>query len=429
MSELLYSNLMIEYPSIASEWHPDKNGTLKPSDVKPKSNKRIWWKCKLGHEWESKINNRTVNLTGCPYCSGNLPIKGETDLVTTYPKIAEQWNKLKNGNLTPYEVTAKSNRYIWWSCSGGHEWQSKVYHRTDGRGCPYCAGLKVIPNQNDLATLFPILVDEWHKSKNGNLQPSDVTSKSHIKVWWMCNKGHEYEASVQMRTRGEGCPVCAGRIIIPGENDLETYSKEIAQEWHPSKNNDKRPSDYAPHSNAYAWWKCSKGHEWKTQINNRTNGRGCPFCNQNRLIPEKTSLSAINPLLASQWHPTKNGSRTPENTSAFCNDKLWWLCNDKHEWVATVASRSYGNGCPYCSGRLPIIGVSDLASLNPVLAAQWHPTKNLNKKPSDVTVCCNDKVWWICECGYEWQTTVFVRSYGSGCPRCHGRRKSYRNIL
>jgi hypothetical protein len=91
-----------------------------------------------------------------------------------------------------------------------------------------------------------------------------------------------------MRTRGEGCPV-------PGENDFETYYNEIARERHPSKNGSKHPSDYAFHSNAYAWWKCSKDHEWKTKINNRTYGSGCPFCNQNRLIPEKSSLAVINP--------------------------------------------------------------------------------------------------------------------------------------
>lgn len=351
MNELLHSSLMTIFPSIASEWHPEKNGTLRPYDVKPKSNKRIWWQCKFGHEWESKINNRTTNLTGCPYCSGNLPIKGKTDLATTYPKVAEQWHKQKNGNMTPCDVTAKSNRYIWWECSNGHEWMSKVYHRTDGRDCPFCVGMKAILHKTDLVTKNPILAAEWHPSKNGNLQPSDVTSKSHRKVWWTCSKGHEYEASVQMRTKGEGCPVCACRIIIPGVNDLETYSPEIAKEWHPSKNSNKLPSEYAPHSNVYAWWKCSKGHEWRTTINNRTNGTGCPFCNQNRLIPEKTSLAVINPLLAAQWHPFKNGSRTPENTSAFCNDKFWWLCENKHEWKTTVSSRSYGKGCPRCRGR------------------------------------------------------------------------------
>jgi DNA-directed RNA polymerase subunit RPC12/RpoP len=422
MNKIYLSNLMMIYPSIASEWHPEKNGFLKPSDVKPRSNKRVWWQCELGHEWEAKINNRTVNITSCPYCSGNRPIIGKTDLMTTYPKIAKQWHYSKNGNLTPRDVTAKSNRYIWWKCSQGHEWRTKVYHRTDGSDCPYCSGLKVISSKNDLATLFPTLAAEWHPLKNGELKPSDVTSKSHKKVWWICSKGHEYVASVQMRARGEGCPVCVGRKIIPGENDFETYFPELSKEWHPHKNGNKRPSDYAPHSSAYAWWICSEGHEWKTQINNRANGTGCPFCNQKRLIAEKTSLAVINPQLAEQWHPTKNELQTAENTSAFCNDKVLWLCDKNHEWEATVASRSYGNGCPYCSGRLPIPGVTDLASVNPTLSAQWHPTKNKNKTPSDVTEFCNDKKWWVCECGHEWKTTVQARSNGSNCSRCGGRR-------
>jgi len=181
MNTLLDSSLKAIYPFIASEWHPEKNGTLMSSDVKPRSNRKVWWLCKFGHEWETKINNRTGNSTGCPYCSGNLPIIGITDLATTYPKVAEQWHKLKNGNITPYEVTAKSNRYIWWECSEGHEWKSKVYHRTDGSNCPFCVGMKAIPHKNDLTTIFPVLSAEWHPSKNGNLQPRDITSKSHKK--------------------------------------------------------------------------------------------------------------------------------------------------------------------------------------------------------------------------------------------------------
>lgn len=422
MYDLLNSNLMTNFPSIASEWHTEKNGKLNPRDVKPKSNRRVWWQCKFGHEWEARINNRTIGLTKCPYCSGNRPIKGKNDLATTHPLVAEQWHKSKNGNMTPNDVMAKSNRYAWWKCSQGHEWRSKVYHRTDGRGCPYCAGLKVIPQKNDLATLFPDLAIEWHPSKNGELKPSDVASKSHKIAYWQCSKGHEYKASVQMRTRGEGCPVCAGRKIIPGENDFETHFSEISKEWHPTQNGNRRPSDYAPHSSAYVWWKCSKGHEWKTKINNRANGTGCPYCNQNRLIPEETSLAVIKPHLALQWHPIKNGSRTPKDTSAFCNHKIWWLCDKGHEWEATVASRSYGKNCPYCSGRLAIQGVTDLASVNPTLSTQWHPTRNRNQKASDVTEYCNDKVWWICECGHEWKTTVQARSNGSNCPRCRGVR-------
>ena len=245
------------------------------------------------------------------------------------------------------------NRYVWWICEDKHVWKTKVYHRTDGRGCPYCAGLLAISGETDLGTVNPILAAEWNYPKNdGNgLTPQNVTSRSHKKIWWKCTCGYEWIASVTDRSAGRGCPVCAGRIRIPGVNDLATIFPELAKEWYYPNNHGKKPSDFAPYSNHYAWWQCEHGHIWKTKINNRANGTGCPYCNQNRLIPEKTSLAVINPVLAAQWHPVKNGERTPFNTSTYCNDKFWWRCEEGHEWDATVASRSYGNGCPRCNGR------------------------------------------------------------------------------
>lgn len=344
------TDLESAYPEVAKEWHPTRNGNLKPSKISAKSNKYAWWQCERGHEWHTKINNRVSNNTGCPYCSGNRIIQGETDLLSQHPEIAKQWHPKKNGSLTPADVSCKSNRYAWWICNKGHEWKTKIYHRTDGRGCPYCAGLIAIPGENDLETVNPILAAEWNYSKNAGLSPQDVTPRSHKKVWWKCVYGHEWISSISDRSAGRGCPICSGRKLIAGINDLDTVFPELAQEWYYPRNQGKQPTDFAPYSNHYAYWQCEHGHIWRAKINNRANGTGCPFCNQNRLIPEKTSLAVINPVLAAQWHPTKNGERTPHNVSAYCNDKAWWICDKGHEWEAAVASRSYGSGCPICKG-------------------------------------------------------------------------------
>ena len=70
-----------------------------------------------------------------------------------------------------------------------------------------------------------------------------------------------------------------------------------------------------------------------------------------------------------------------------------------------------------------IKGVNDLATLRPDLAAQWHPTKNGDLKPTDVTSGSGRKVLWICPLGHEWQAVIYSRVKGNGCPICASNKK------
>lgn len=73
--------------------------------------------------------------------------------------------------------------------------------------------MKLVKGTNDLATVNPTLAEEWNYEKNGTLTPDQVTAGSEKKVWWKCEFGHEWEAIVLSRNRGNGCPICAGRKI------------------------------------------------------------------------------------------------------------------------------------------------------------------------------------------------------------------------
>ena len=94
-------------------------------------------------------------------------------------------------------------------CSKGHEWQAAIGDRSQGHTCPYCAGKKVLKGYNDLQTVNPTLAIEWHYEKNNGFTPVDITPNSHKKVWWKCSKGHEWQAIIGNRHKGNGCPICA----------------------------------------------------------------------------------------------------------------------------------------------------------------------------------------------------------------------------
>ena len=107
-----------------------------------------------------------------------------------------------------------------------------------GCGCPYCAGRKVLPGFNDLATADPRVAAQWHPTLNGSLTPEAVTAGSRKKVWWVCPEGHVWKAAVYARAGSwkSGCPVCAGRVrrrggrgfrpVPPGQNNQQTEEDE-----------------------------------------------------------------------------------------------------------------------------------------------------------------------------------------------------------
>ena len=118
----------------------------------------------------------------------------------------------ENGNLLPSMVKPGSAKKVWWKCEEGHEWQAPIRDRSQKHhGCPYCSGKRLVPGQNDLATINPDLASQWHPTRNGELTPADVKPKSNIKVWWVCKRGHEWQASINNRAKGAGCPYCSGR--------------------------------------------------------------------------------------------------------------------------------------------------------------------------------------------------------------------------
>ena len=209
---------------------------------------------------------------------------------------------------------------------------------------------KAVCNDNCLQTINPKLSKEWHTTKNGNLTPKDVTANSGKKVWWICNKGHEWRTSIDNRNgKNSGCPYCSGRRVC-NDNCLQTINPKLASEWHSTNNGSLTPRDVTPSSHKKVWWICEIGHEWKAVISSRNRGSGCPYCS-GRLPTKDNNLKVINPDLAKEWHPFNNFDLAPKNVSPNSGIKAWWICNKGHEWEARVYSRAKGHGCPYCSRR------------------------------------------------------------------------------
>ena len=340
------NNLAAQFPKLAAQWHPTKNGALRPEQVRPKSNRKVWWQCERGHEWEAVIYSRTSGAN-CPYCAGRQ-VWEENCLAAVYPQIAQRWHPDKNGALTPRDVTAHTAREVWWRCEKGHVWRRRISYEVKAGGCPYCSGY-LASEESSLAAVRPDLALEWHPSKNLPLTPGDLTVKSRQLVWWRCPKGHEWQMGIHTRVSGGGCPFCAGRCVCP-ENALSALSPQIAAQWHPDKNGALTPDQVTNHSSAKAWWRCEKGHVWQAVIRSRSIlGAGCPVCAGKVASPDYNLLTEF-PEIAEEWATRKN-DRSPSTYLPFSNKKVWWKCRWCGEvWQARIIDRTKsGHGCPKCT--------------------------------------------------------------------------------
>lgn len=414
------NDLKTVFTQLVAEWDFEKNTTLKPSDVKPGSNRKVWWKCKLGHRWKTSIAVRTLNGGNCPYCSGKRVWQGYNDIVTTHPNVAAQWDYEKNGDLQPEQFSIGSAKKFWWKCEHGHSWQAVLYSRKSC-GCPVCAGKTVVVGFNDLQTLNPNLAKEWNFEKNGKLQPKDFTAGSNKNVWWKCKLGHSWKTIIAHRfLKGCNCPYCAGRIVWQGYNDIATTHPEIADQWDYEKNGNLQPEQFSIGANKRMWWKCKYGHKWQAMIYKRKS-RGCPICAGKIVVAGFNDLQNLNPDLAKEWDLVKNGNRRPDSVTKYNNSKAWWLCDKGHSWEATISDRSCGSGCPYCSRKYLLSGFNDLMTKAPNLAAEWDYEKNFPLHPEDVMSCTGQYIWWKCKHGHSWRAKLAARNNGTGCPYCCGK--------
>ena len=403
----------------------------------------------------------------------------EKHYISENSQLMAEWNWERNTDVAPSQLTLGNNKKAWWKCQKGHEWQASAVHRNKGSGCPYCSGRYAIKGENDLQTVNPSLAKEWNYDKNNGLTPSDVMPNSVIKVWWKCTKEHEWQATIDSRNRGNGCPYCSGRYAIKGENDLQTLNPSLAKEWNYDRNNELTPVDVTPNSNKEVWWKCNKGHEWQAIIANRNKGIGCPVCNseRNTSFPEyaivyylkKYGIDVIHSFRekgyeldiyipskkiaieydGSFWHENKTKKDLEKNQKCKkdgiilyrIREELPPLNDSSIDYIVKEDRKELSKILKVILSE--IIGIivdidlerdsvsidnlrdytekeNSLLFTNPEVAKEWDYEKNGNLKPEHFAANSNKKVWWKCSKGHEWQASINSRNKGHRCPYCSG---------
>ncbi len=327
-------------PHLRGEWDYSKNVGVDPLTARYKSNKKVWWVCGDGHNWEAVIGGRTVGR-GCPYCSGRFAIVGETDLFTVRPHLSREWDYEKNLD-DPLKLLRTSKSKYWWKCSNGHSFQTTMASRWEGRSCFYCTGQLVSVGENDLATTNPESIQFLVTSGDAER----VMANSGTRLQWKCKQGHTYGRRVADATKKNyTCPFCGGRRVLAGFNDLHTTHPSLA-------------SELLEHSTGLAItygserkveWVCKIGHTYSNSPKNRLNqSQGCPFCSGRDVLPGFNDLKTTHEELSLELVD----SSLATSLSFGSMKKVEWVCHYGHKWLATVNGRTNGgSGCPVCFSK------------------------------------------------------------------------------
>ena len=430
MTEIKEIKYVSDNSKLMSEWCWEKNTNINPARLTIGSHKKVWWKCKNGHEWEAIVSNRARLGRSCPYCTRQKVLVGENDLCTTHPELVKEWNYSKNGSDKPEQFMRGSHKKVWWICAKGHEWQAQINSRCNGVGCPYCANKKVLVGVNDLSTIYPKISAEWHPTKNGDLTPKDVTFGSGKKVWWKCKNGHEWEAVVCNRIKGRGCPICSARrrTSFP-EQAIFYYVKKAFPD---AKNGYKdifsqksmEIDIYIPSIKVGIEF---DGKLYHTSDNNRVrDARKYQICKNNGIKLIRITDNLNTEMIINCDHKIE----IPSTSDYYLNIAISHLLYKLNRLILVDIANDRMKILDYLTST-----DLSLESEFPHIAKEWNYEKNEGLIPSMFHPGSNEKVWWKCsDCGKEWKTSISERTGRdkTNCPKCAkeiGAKKHQETVL
>jgi len=164
-----------------------------------------------------------------------------------YDSLKDQWDSVENSQDFHENPDLFADKSVKWKCARGHSWSESIKEHLSNHDCPQCITPKKVPENYNLAYLYPKVAKEWHSIKNGTLTPDRIAPYSNKKVWWKCIKGHEWHAQINSRSKGANCPECAHRKTGK-DNNLAILRPDLVKEWDPDHNGDLTPYEVSPGS-------------------------------------------------------------------------------------------------------------------------------------------------------------------------------------
>lgn len=432
------NNLLVNRPEVAKEWDYEKNIT-KPEDYLHSSSESVWWKCKFGHSWETKILNRTSKTRGkpgCPKCNpktSQFEIRLYSELKTIFKNIIWQ-HRIHKHSLDLYIEDYNL----------GIEYDGIFWHKNKSRN-------NVDIKKNQIFKKNNILLIKIRDEGLSQINKNDIVFYKNEKEINVINRllqkiekllplSHSHKRKIDLYLKNskflnikEFNKIISLLPSPPKELSLLNVYPELCKEWDYEKNNPLKPEHFYPYSSKKVWWKCNKGidHEWENTITARSSRNPkwvaedqkfakCPFCSGEKL--SLTNNLENFPNLVAEFDYEKNYPLVPKEINLHSGQKIFWICskNKKHKWSTKLNYRtgSRKTGCPKCPD--PIDYKKSFEYLYPELTVFWDQEKNEHLKPSMITTSSTRDIFFKCEKNkdHKWVQKIAAFIGMKECPFC-----------
>ena len=396
------NDLATTYPNLLKEWDWELNGLegLFPTKISYGYNNKANWICQRGHRWRAAVYSRTTGHCGCPKCS--------KELRTSYPEkiVAFYISNLFEDTIENYrgKELNKSELDVYIpSLKVGIEYDGSRWHKNSKKDL-----LK--DELCDNLGIFLIRIRE-----KGCIEYESNSLKIYIKdkndeelvgaiqyIVKTINEKYNFSLCCNIDINRDGSTILSNVLSIVKKNSVATTT--FADEWDYEKNKNINPEYVSKFANKRYWWLCKKHkHSWRALVSDRAKGNGCPFCSGQRVLKGFNDLESQYPDIAKEWDYQAN-KKKPDEVTAKSNKSYYWICSKcHHHWKTKIYVRTVmGCGCPECmKGVISQKAIANavkksgsLRTTNPELAKEFHPTKNGDLTPDNITANHNDNVIW-----------------------------------
>ena len=469
------------HPKLVEEWVSCNNPKFTPQTCVAGSNVKVKWKCKkCGGEYEAYVSNRTLRGSSCPYCANRKVLIGYNDLQSQFPELVAEWS---NKNIiNPTEVTAHSNKKVYWVCPLGHDdYLMSIKQRSNRQGCPICAqqSQTSFPEQAIyfyLKQAFPDTVnryifdgreiDIFIPSKNIGIEyngyfshkkklEKDILKKEFFEsvgITLFVVKEYKYteeqehadfyihertsfndltyliqdvlklicaDASIDVDCSRDAISIKNQYITLRKENSIAAVRPDLVDRWDYEKNGSITPEMVTLGTGQRFYWKCKICNRSYLALPSRIAEGSVCSKHRNLLKHEGNDLATKHPELLKYWDYEKNEVK-PSEIYGGGERVVYWICEKGHSYTKSILKHIRGEGCPICAGKKVLSGFNDLLSQNPELAKEWDYELN-DCTPNEIHYGNQSKnIYWICKtCGYKWESKVKHRK---NCPECERMR-------
>jgi very-short-patch-repair endonuclease len=216
----------------------DKN-EVKPRDVFKSSNNKYLFDCDCGHEIEQSLGH-IIDGSWCGYCS-NKKLCNKPECNFCFNNSFASNHKARfwsdKNEVKPRDVFKSSNNKYLFDCDCGHEIEQPLSDITSGRWCGYCSKppRKLCDKKecnvcyeksfasNDKARFWSV--------KNGEIKPRDLFKSAYKKYFFVCNKGHHFDQSLNAINSGSWCRYCINKTQQKVNDKLIPYFPTLVQEF------------------------------------------------------------------------------------------------------------------------------------------------------------------------------------------------------